>query len=133
MAGCSAQGKASALDGQRTVARFDPSVRMPCESSAISLMYGSLVRPGPSAELSAVVVGIRLPQLLIAVHDERAMLCHRFTDRTTLKHEQFAGGGAIDELYGLYRIDFDGGLRRDGFTADNQRISLEKVERPTRL
>jgi hypothetical protein len=83
--------------------------------------------------MRAVVIGVRLSQFLVGVHDEGAMLRHRFTDGTALKHEQFARRGAIDQLHGLSRIDFDGGMNRDGLAVYDQRISLEKVQRSARV
>ena len=78
------------------------------ESPALGTVNRGLIRPGPSAKLRATVVGVRLPEFLLAVHDERTMLCHRFTDGTSLQHQQFARCGAVDNLDGLPRIDFDG-------------------------
>ena len=49
-----------------------------------------VLRPRPSSELSAAIVREGLLDLGLGVHHERAILSHRFADRSPLKEENFA-------------------------------------------
>ena len=69
------------------------------------------VGPGPAAELRALVVGDRRPDLGLGIHDERAVLKHGFTDWPALQKQEFSLKFTIDQFHSVRSAQLDGAGR----------------------
>src|ERR1700712_750697 len=120
-----------------TLAESDRLVRRPGFAAPVGVAREALtlvavhrcaVGPGPAAELGAPIVGVGLLQLLLGVHDERAVLGDGLADRLALQHQKLAGCRAVDELDVGVGAQLDCGGLVDRLPADRDARALEKVE-----
>ncbi len=57
------------------------------EATALTWMNRVVAGPGPAAELVPTVVGVRLADFLLSVHDEGTILDHALGNRAALEEE----------------------------------------------
>ncbi len=71
---------------------FRLAVGAPREAPGVSRVHRLVARPGPAAELRALVVGEGLLDLVARVHHERAVLHDRLADRAALQQQDLGLG-----------------------------------------
>ena len=77
-------------------------------------MGWGVIGPGPAAEAGGAIVGESLVDLLLGVHNKRAVLGDRLADRYPLQKQEFAGARAVAQFgidAGVERQSALGGYR----------------------
>src|SRR5208283_3459361 len=67
---------------------LDAAILVLREATGSRPVVGCLIRPGPSAEVSALVVGECATNLFGMIHHERPVLRHGRADRASLEHQR---------------------------------------------